>query len=209
MRKKLLTVITLLSSVVLLSACSAASVSVDVDKAQSSYKSEAVVVSNSSAKSDKVLESRFLNMLNHNNVYNDDFYSDEELINNSIISLLDLRDRENDSYINEAYVKDFVFNMYGKIYNDFSAVNAEFPQLEGYVYIVPRGYSEYTHEIVSVTLNLDGSYTVVTNVTCDAHDDAVQTLQATTLFVKNSESQFGFNILYSEISSSNANTAAC
>ncbi len=209
MRKKLLAVVSLLLAVVLFSACSAAPKTVMVKMVNPSEKKEVTVVSNAGSKSNKAYEARFLNMLNRNYVYDNSFASDDELINSSIIAILNLRDSQDDSYINEMYVKDFVFNMYGKIYNDLGFLNAEFPQREGFVYIIPRGYTQYTHKIVSVTDNLDGSYTVVTDISCEAHDGEAENLTATTLFIKNSESAFGFNILYSEISEYSSNTATC
>lgn len=148
----------------------------------------------------KVLEARFLNMLNHNYVYNDAFDYAEEIVNNSVIALLNLRDTEDDAFISETYVKDFVFNMYGLKIDDFSGINAEFPSREGFIYIIPRGFSLYRHEIDSVSRNEDGSYTVVTSVAVDRHDDEAVKCKAVSLFVKNKDSQFGWNIIYSNIS---------
>ncbi len=193
MLSKLMKITSLILVVLMLSACTATPAAINV-KPQVNVES----LTNKSV-DDKVLHSRFLNMLNHNYVYNDDFYFDDELINNSIIALLHLRDTENDSYINSAYVSDYIFNMYGKIYKDYSFLNTDFPQIEGFVFILPRGYTEYEHSIVSVEKNLDNSYTVVTNITYETHDGDVVTEKATTLFIENNESVFGFNILYSDI----------
>lgn len=153
----------------------------------------------SAANEQKVLETRFLNMLNHNFVYNEAFDHAEDIVNNAVIALLDLRDGEDDSYISELYVRDFVFNMYGLRIDDFSGINADFPSREGFVYILPRGFSVFRHEIDSVSRNEDGSYTVVTSVTVDPHDDEPIKCKAVSLFVKNEESQFGWRIIYSNI----------
>ena len=51
------------------------------------------------AEPENILNSRFLNMLNHNYVYGDGIGSVEAIVNNSIIALLDLRDKENEDYI--------------------------------------------------------------------------------------------------------------
>ena len=48
---------------------------------------------------DKVLESRFLNMLNHNYVYDDDFNDIEDIVNNSAIANINYID--DDGYIDE------------------------------------------------------------------------------------------------------------
>ena len=53
--------------------------------------------------SEKVLESRFLNMLNRNYVYGTDFESVNAIVDNSVIALLSLRENEDSSYIAENY----------------------------------------------------------------------------------------------------------
>ena len=91
------------------------------------------------AVSQSALDTRFLNMLNHNYVYNSDFDCADDIINNSIAALIDLRDKENDDFIAERYVKGFVFDMYGVEITDMSELNADFSQMDGFVYIIPRG----------------------------------------------------------------------
>ncbi len=145
-----------------------------------------------------VLESRFLNMLNHNFAYGEDIADVEGLVNASVIALLDMKDNGDERYIADSYVSDYILNMYGVECVDFSNINTEFPQKEGYVYILPRGYSLYEHTIDAVKLNEDGSYTVTTRVLIDSYDEVTEAY-ATTLFVKNDASQFGFNIISSEI----------
>ena len=48
------------------------------------------------------------------------------------------------------------------------------------------------------TLNEDGSYTVITSVEINSHDGG-ETVKAKTLFIKNSDSDFGYNIVSSDI----------
>lgn len=144
----------------------------------------------------KVLETRFLNMLNHSFVYNEAFYNDEELLNAASLALLDLEDN---GFVSESYLKDYVFNMYGKIYDDFSDINAAAPKADGLFYIIPRGYDLYEHSMLSVTANEDGSYTVMTSVIIDYHFGEKVEAVCTTFFLPNEESQFGFNILYSDL----------
>lgn len=152
--------------------------------------------------SSKVLQARFLNMLNHNSVYNDNFNSVEDIVNASVPELLNMRDPVHDSYIAESYVRDYVYNMYGVEIEDFSDINSDSPHLDGYVYIIPRGFSVFSHKIDSVSLNEDGSFTVVTSVSIDSHDGDSVSRKAVSLFVKNEHSQFGYNIISSEISDS-------
>ncbi len=144
-------------------------------------------------------EARFLNMLNHNFVYDADFENADTVVNNASLALLDLRDAENEDFINETYVKGFVKDMYGIEIADMSGVNTDFPQLDGYLYIIPRGFTTYNHTIVSIEQNEDGSYTVVSDVTVSDHDVAAKTQKAVSLFVENSESAFGYNIIYCNI----------
>ena len=151
----------------------------------------------------KVLESRFLNMLNHSFVYNDDFYSVDALVNSSMPALLDLRDSEDDSYIKEIYVADYLYNMYGIEIADLSEVNSEYGKKDGYIYIVPMGFEVYNHSIVNITENDDGSFTVNTKVEISSHDGIVSTETCESLFIQNEDSLFGYNILYSEFITEN------
>lgn len=152
--------------------------------------------------SSKVRQARFLNMLNHNFVYNEAFNSVEDIVNASVPALLNMRDPVNESYIAESYVKDYVYNMYGVEIEDFSDINNDFAHLDGYVYIIPRGFSVFSHKIDSVSLNEDGSFTVVTSVSIDSHDGDSISRKVVSLFVKNDRSRFGYNIISSEISDS-------
>lgn len=143
---------------------------------------------------DGVLEARFLNMLNHNFVYNDAFYNDSALANDSMLALIDAAP---DGFVDGAVLGDYIFNMYGKIYNDFAFLGDT--EKDGCVYIIPRGYNIYTHEISSVTDNKDGSYTVLTEVEISYEDGSVETAYCETVFLENTESAFGYNIMYSII----------
>lgn len=151
----------------------------------------------------KILESRFLNMLNHSFVYNESFYSLDKLVNSSMPALLDLMDSEDDSYINEIHIADYIYNMYGIEIKDFSNINSEFGIKEGYVFILPMGYEIYNHSILNITENDDGSYTVKTQVKISSHDGIVSVETCESLFIENPDSQFGYNILYSEFTTEN------
>ncbi len=184
--------ISLFISVVMLAVCSCIIVPAVNDGSQVSAVAADEVAVN-------VNEARFLNMLNHNFVYNSDFDNVDTIINNSILNLLDLRDKNNEDFIAEIYVKDFVKDMYGIDIVDMSALNADCPHIDGFVYIIPRGYTSYTHEIVSTEQNEDGSFTVVSEVTINAHDGEPETKKAVSLFVKNETSAFGYNMIYCNI----------
>ncbi len=146
----------------------------------------------------KVLETRFLNMLNHSFAYGEELAYAEDLVNCAVTALCVMNGGADSSFIEESRVEDYLYNMYGVEVENLSSVNADFPKKDGYVYIIPRGYTVYKHEVASVRLNEDGSYTVTTNVTIDSHDSREEG-KAVTLFVRNNNSQFGFNIISSEI----------
>lgn len=148
---------------------------------------------------DKALEARFLNMLNRNFVYNEDFDDAEKVINNSVTALLGERESEDDEFISEKAVISFVNDMYGIGAEAFDGINNGFPSKDGYVYIIPRGFTKYSHKITGIVKNEDGTYTANTVVTVDGHDAGEDSFKAVTLFVPNSASAFGFNIVYSNI----------
>ncbi len=182
MLKKALALV-LLCSVILLSFCSFTPVKANADIP-------------TAVNNEKVLEARFLNMLNHNFVYNDAFYNDEALLNDSCLALLEYQDG---GFIADGYVKDYAFNMYGKIYDDLSGFNAELPKADGKFFVKARGYDLYEHSVLEVIDNQDGSFTVKTEVKIDYHFGETETVACETLFIENELSQFGFNILYSDI----------
>ena len=201
MRKNVIVAVALLLCVCLLSFVKVSDKNAQIVEAATQNQEVITVADNT-----KMLESRFLNMLNHSFVYDSDFHNKETLVNNSVLALLDLADN---GFVSEAYVSDYIFNMYGINVSDFSDINVDFEQKQGYVYIVPRGYSVCEHKIISVTDNSDGSYTVVTNVEISLDDGTVITDTATTVFLQNAESQFGYNIVYSEIGAELESALSC
>ena len=196
MKKTVLTAVALMVAVVVLSLVNFSAAPVE-EAVVSGNENKVITVSNSEkADESKVLEARFLNMLNHSYVYNEDFQTIDGVVNNSVIALLSYAE---DGYIPENIVSDYIFNMYGVEIDDYSVINPEFEYKEGYVFILPKGYSTYKHSIVSALQNEDGSYTVKTKVEISSHDSGVYTEECETLFVQNAESQFGFSIIYSNI----------
>lgn len=151
-----------------------------------------------------VLNARFLNMLNHSMAYASALDSASELVLCAQAALLQ-NGGAYDSFIPEAELSAYLFSMYGVEGVDYAAVTSGFPQKEGYVYIIPRGFSVYKHSSPVTVENEDGSYTVTTEVEITTHDSGVEYATATTLFVKNSASAFGFNIISSELTSATPN----
>ena len=145
--------------------------------------------------SGNVLEARFLNMLNRNYVYNSDFEDAGVVVEDSVLALLNCRDSEDPRYISDTVVKGFVNDMYGIEIVDIAQDESVYK--EGFVYIVPRGYTAYSHTVTDITENEDGSYTVISAVTVSPHDDEDFVTEAKTLFVPNEKSAFGYRIIYS------------
>lgn len=158
-----------------------------------------VTLNLSDSDSSKILASRFLNMLNHNFVYGEDFLSADSILSLSITANCDKAEFDGE-FIKEDIVTSFVFDMYGIEIVDTKDFSAKFPEKEGFLYLSSKGYTVYNHKNAKITENEDGTYTVITEVSVDGHDGEKEILSAKTLFVKNSESVFGFNIIYSEIS---------
>lgn len=166
----------------------------------SPHNSNPVVAADSSADiSEGVLKTRFLNMLNHNYVYGDSFYNIESMINDSMPALLHLRDAEDEDFIKEDYVKEYILNMFGTELGKIENINPDFPKKEGYIFILPRGFTVYNHEIIQMTENEDNSYSVISKIKINPHDNAEENLLCETLFIKNYKSSFGYTIMYSKI----------
>lgn len=146
----------------------------------------------------RALMARFTNMLNRNYSYNADFESADKLADNSLLALLKERDSQNPDYISDTIVKGFINDMYGleivEIKDDDNM------HKDGFVYIAPRGYTAYSHEVTNISTNEDGSFTVKSKVKVTPHDDEPFVTSAETLFVPNTNSAFGYNIIYSNLS---------
>lgn len=157
----------------------------------------ALTVSAQNAGDNMALKTRFLNMLNRNFVYNADFDNADVITENSILTLLNRRDAENSDYISESVVKGFIYDMYGVKITEIN--EDESVHKDGFVYIIPRGFTSFNHTITDIKANEDGSFTVISSVTVSPHDDDEFMTSATTLFVPNEKSAFGYNIISSDI----------
>lgn len=144
------------------------------------------------------LAARFMNMLNHNASYNSDFDSVDMLVNNAACMLSAKLGLE-DEFISERTVADYMMDMYGIEVTDTSALNPEFPKKDGYIFVIPRGLTVYSHSFISAVKNEDGSYTVKSLVKIKPHDGGTETVEAVSLFVPSKTSPFGFNLISSEI----------
>ena len=117
------------------------------------------------------------------------------VINNSCLALLD---KAEDQFISTDLLFPFVENLYGIsvfVDDDF---NKDFPKKQGAVYVIPRGFTQYTHTVINV--KEDGDTLMVTSLALsDGHDSEPVELLCTTVFEINTESAFGYNILSSTL----------
>lgn len=149
------------------------------------------------AQADPVAETdslRFENMLNHNHLFGDDFSDINTVVDKSIIPLLDKRE---DDFIKEDIVKCFVDNMYAFDISNYTP-NTNAPIRDGYIFIMPRGYDSFSHEIISVTKS-DTLYCVVSEITFNTHDGTQEKATCETVFLENESSAFGYNIISANI----------
>ena len=137
---------------------------------------------------DGAVVSRLTNMLDHNYLYGNDFDDMHTVINNSCLALLSSRE---DNYISADVLFPFIDAMYGiPVYCD-ETLNAQFPRKEGAVYVIPRGFVQYTHTVTGI--EKDGSLLTVTSVARDV--DTGKALPCTAVFTQTDESAFGYHLI--------------
>ena len=144
----------------------------------------------------KVKEAKILNLLNLNNVFGEDFTDNETLINAAAINLRSYATES--GFIENSVVAAYIKDIYDIDIEINDTININMPKKQGYVYLIPRGYAAYSHEIISVTDN--GDYITVTSfVSINSHDDQTVIGTATTNLAKNEDASFGYNIISCDI----------
>lgn len=139
------------------------------------------------------LEKRLLSMLNINYCYSDAFLSDERM---AVMSAITLNDYSTDipGYgicVNKVLIDGFAKSFYG-VELDLDSVKTDYAP-EGFVALPCYEVGSQSHEIVSVTATENG-YEVISTVTFYYSSYDIDVYSATSLFVKDSESEFGFNL---------------
>lgn len=137
---------------------------------------------------------RFENMLNHNLLYDNDFSDIDTVVNNAILCLLDKREGD---FIKRDLVEAFVYNMYDLDIKDYKQ-NPNAPVIDDYIFIMPRGCDEISHEIKTVTEN-GTLICIISDITINAHDGETKTATCETVLLENEKSAFGYNIISSNI----------
>lgn len=143
---------------------------------------------------DGAVVARFETMLNNNFVYNQDFDSDKAIIENSILSLVN---HIEDGQIDMALTLNFIANMYGRQVDPSAATYEFLPADEGKIAVIPKGFSVHRHNNLTVE-EIDGGYSVTSEMTVDAHDTDGAKILVKSIFVPNDGSLFGYNLIKSE-----------
>lgn len=143
-----------------------------------------------------VATARFENMLNMNFVYGDDFCNNESLVNAAAISVLG--EVDDDGFIPSDSVTAFIKDFYDIDMVITKNINSSLPQRDGFVYVVPRGYTTYEHDVVSVIRDGD-YYSVVSSVKINLHTGESYIATANSVFMINHDSSFGYSLISSEL----------
>ncbi len=146
--------------------------------------------------SEKVFESHIVNILNLNNVYGEDFTSNEKLVNKAAISMRSYANAN--GFIEEAVIISFVKDMYDIDLVITDDINKDMPKREGFVYLIPRGYTLYSHNVLDIT-DMGEYLSVTSSVNVLYHDNYVEVGVATTKLVKNANCSFGYSIMDAQI----------
>ena len=136
------------------------------------------------------------NILNLNTVYDADFYDNQKLVNAALLRLQSYADE--DGFVKNEIVTAYIKDMYDIDLIINEKINEGYPQRDGAVLIIPRGYSEYSHSVKNIEVFED--YILVTSsVTVATHDNGTYTTECKTVVTENEESVFGYSIINSEI----------
>lgn len=137
-------------------------------------------------------KARFTTMLNNNQLFGTDFENNTALVKGAMIALADRA--ENDALSCDLLL-GFLTDMYGRTV-DLTA--AGFNVNNNYVAVIPQGYARLTHKILTVKA-VDGGFEVTSQMTVDPHDGTTYTQTVSSVFVENSGSAFGYNLISAEI----------
>lgn len=137
-------------------------------------------------------------MLNLNYCYNSSFEEIEGIINATALTLSEylLDDGAHGLCINAELAKGFIKEFYGKEVDLSELEGVDAPQ--GYIAINITESVSLNHNIVSVQ-NINGQYTVVSSMKMYFGGDDMETVLVKTEFTENAQSQYGLNLIYSEI----------
>lgn len=142
-------------------------------------------------KTTDTLDARLTHMLELNQNFDKDFKDDAIILENALISLNQKADDE--GFIKTDYVLSFINNMYGYDIVLDGIVMENMPTKDGYLWVIPKGITEYSYKITSLT-EYSGGVTAVARVLANTHDGESESFYVTVDFVENADSCFGYNI---------------
>ena len=142
-------------------------------------------------------DSVLMGMLNMNHCYGTAFDDVKEMGIRAAVALSDYSvELEGIGFgVNASLVSGFMKSFYG-VDVDYTELEAD--GAEGYVLIPSVECGDIIHTPVSIT-ETDGRITVVTCVEIYSGGDELETFLASSEFVRNEASEFGLNLLYSEL----------
>lgn len=137
------------------------------------------------------LAARLTHMLELNQNFDKDFKDDAIILENALISLNSKAD--DDGFIKTDLVLSFINNMYGYDVILDDIVMENIPQKDGYLWVIPKGITNYSYSITSIT-EYSGGVTAVARVLAESHDGETDSFYITVDFTENADSCFGYNI---------------
>lgn len=157
------------------------------------FSSNTVAVTTPETKTDAVdpLSARLTHMLALNYNFDKDFKDDALIVEHALISLRDKAD--DDGFVKTDLVSKFISHMYGYEVDLTSANTDGMPKKDGYIWIVPKGFTSYSYTITGIE-EYEGGLTATARVLSLAHDGEKEIFYITVDFIENNESCFGYNI---------------
>ncbi len=155
-------------------------------------------VNNALYMSDEQLANRFVSMLNINNAFNDALEDEKMMVVCSAVSLSEYA-QDVVGYglcVNTCLAEGFAESFYGKKLSGTGYGDAEV--LKGYIALPQMGMDINVHTLVSFDLTDDG-YEVLSCMRSYDGGEEYATCLVKSLFVRNSASEFGFNLVSCEV----------
>lgn len=155
---------------------------------------------NLSLDENNALNVRLGQLLNLNRAFDDCLTSPVALIDEASVILLEQAETiDGNRVLPMGKVLAFIHDLYG-VELDLTDLPAAYTATAaGYFDIIPRGYDAMASELIETQIQPDGSIKATAKLTLTGHDSGVTTVQTETVFVPNSASAFGYNIVRAAI----------
>lgn len=135
----------------------------------------------------------FLEMLNKNYIFNEAFVDDVAIIEGAMLSLMP---QAKEGRLHKDTIALFIEDFYGITMNE-NAYDLNYIAGD-YYYFIPKGFNKPIHKITNIAF--DGEcYFVTSNITLDTHDNGEEPYTVKSVFIKNNDSSYKYNLLNCEI----------